>query len=604
MTVSRPFLFLLLFIPGAWAQLLPVKQEPLGAWNYLYPLESRSGRSVSTPTVLGFGTAGERVAMLLPGSVKLAEFKDGIFHDLQLPEEWAPLSLAVNRDGKLFCLVQHAEKFLHLPDEWKKRWIIGLESEGWEAPAAIPYEKCDRLEFDSQGRLWALGANPHVGFLEKGKWTTFTYSNDRKLQFLPLRLTEDTSGRVLLFAYEERPGETREISRLVGTLIFAGSQFIRDSGASTAAARDAESRRYAEPIGQPGFDRAHGYVCRAAARNSDYRGPKTALRAGKYFFVSLGNQGLLWADTAELAATPPLAADEWETFDDITVPPASDPAGNLWVGRGSHLLKIGVAGTETAAGELSPNRDSNIDFDALGRPWVMAWHGSSEGTVTICERGVLRSFPDLPAALRREAAAFEPGRILPFALKTSSGLVAVGGAYFDSFTIIDARGPHPFTPLQISRGKTPPDMGHGYNPFRNGEPWIDAAGHVYTRVDGSIYVYDPAHRSWSSLKDGTEAISTLPPPPAEPGNFRDLESADHHHIVFQGFHFFAVAATGEERQLDTGENPLAFYPFWSGWYSSPGQTRPCVDPTGRVWVCPLGPYAQYRQWSVLRKPAW
>jgi hypothetical protein len=608
-------LLLVILSGSVRAEPLALQQERLGAWNYLYPMAVSSGgdvlqsRAVSTPTTLGFGATRERIAVILPGSTRIAEFKTGVFDDLQLPDEWLPLSLAANHDGNLFCLVQHSEKFLLEKNEWKKRWAISLGAQGWERPVLIPYPGCDRLEFDSQNRLWALGTDPQVGFLANGKWTTFTYSNDRKLQFLPLRLSEDAGGQVLLFALQEPPGGMHETSHLTGTLIYADNRFARQPGASTAALNAAESRRYAEPIGEPGFDRAHGYVCQVPALNVGYRGPKTALQIGKYFFVSLANDGFLWAEVAGLATAPPLDSDEWESLDDITVPPTPDAAGNLWVGRGKQLLKIGPAGTEVAKGLFSVTGERTIDFDPLGRPWVMPWHGSFEGTVTICDHAVLRTYPNFPIALQSEGSAFVPGRIFPFAVKTPAGLLAAGGGFFDSFTIVDPKGPRQFTARQISSAPEPAHPGHGYNPFRGGEPWIDAAGHIYTSIDGVPCVYNSAHRTWSLVKEDDASDSTLPPLPQERsdniyGPFRaKLESASHFDILFKGFHFFAVTEAGE-RQLDTGLNPLACYPFWTGWHRSPGATTPCVDPTGRLWISALGPYARNRQWFVLRKPSW
>jgi hypothetical protein len=370
----------------------------------------------------------------------------------------------------------------------------------------------------------------------------------------------------------------------------------------------AENRRYAEPLDQPGFDRAHGYVCHGQALNVGYRGPKTALRTEKYFFVSLGNEGFLWTEVAGLAAAPPLNSDEWEAIDDVTVPPVVDAAGNLWIGRGPRLLKIGATETEAATGRLEEGRDSTIDFDPLGRPWVMPWHGLENGVVTISDHGVLRTYPNFPAALQGENEAFAPGRIFPFALKAPSGILAAGGGYFDVVTIVDANGPHAFTARQISPGERPPRVGHGYNPFRGGEPWIDAAGRIYVKVAGLPFVYDPAHRTWSPVKEGHEPPSALPPLPPEPGDFDGpfrarIEAVGRHTIVFEGFHFFTMTEAGE-RQIDAGLNPLAFYPFWTGWYRSPGMTTPRVDPARHLWISALGPYAENRQWFRLRKPAW
>src|ERR1700760_2940388 len=61
---------------------IPVQEETLGAWHYLVPLEWASpnypspkyAREVFAPTVISFAQ-GKRVAALLPGSSRVAEFR-------------------------------------------------------------------------------------------------------------------------------------------------------------------------------------------------------------------------------------------------------------------------------------------------------------------------------------------------------------------------------------------------------------------------------------------------------------------------------------------------------------------------------------------------
>lgn len=618
-------LSLLLFVPSfAAAEPIPVKEERLGAWHYLYPLEYYSGggarhhRTVSTPTVVSFGATRDRVAMFLPGAKIVAEFRAKEFHDLLLPDQWLPLSLATDRHGNLWCLVQHSARFLHGPDDGKNRWAVVLGPDGWDGAIPLPYPECHRLEFDSSNRLWVLGPTPIVGCLTDGDWKSFTYSNDRKPQFLPLRLAEESSGDVVLFAYSAEPSVAwKNAPHLAGALVFDGENFRHEPSRDTSALLAAEKRRSTEPPDDPAFTREHGYVCRAEALNTRRSHPSTVLRALGHVFVGLGSEGLIWADAAELAAAPPLDSGDWESLNDITVPPEIDPAGHLWVGRGSKFVKVGPAEVETAAGDLPPTltRDCTIDFDPLGRPWVMRWHGSTDSPVAVADHGTLRQYDSFAAALAQEGAAFQPGRIFPFALKNPSGLLAFGGGYFESFTLIDSRGPRAFDPRQISHLPEPKDIPrHGYNPCRNGEPWFDDAGRIYTRVDGAAYFYNPTRRSWSPAKGPAEPGPGFPPAPQEPGPivgpFRTQvkipapQRRGRIDIVFHGFHFFAVSETGEERQLDEGLNPLALYPFWSGWYDSPGMTTPVLDPTGRLWISSLGPYADSKKWQVLRKPAW
>jgi hypothetical protein len=314
-----------------------------------------------------------------------------------------------------------------------------------------------------------------------------------------------------------------------------------------------------------------------------------------------------------LAATPPLATDEWELLDDITVPPASEPSqdgvGNLWVGRGRRLLKITAAGDEVAKGELPSSSEMTTDFDPLHRPWIMSWHGAVAAPVTVAHEGALREYRDLAAALQGEAPMFAPGRIFPFAIKTPQAHLAAGGPFFDEFTVIDPRGPHRFTARQIARVPEPQHRGHGYNPFRGGEPWMDAAGKIYTQVDGASYVFNSARRSWSRVPEGKEPPSPLTPvPPVDPAFAaplrKEIKVPDRGRIAFRGFHFYAVTEAGEQQQLDTGLNPLAFYPFWNSWYESPGMTQPRIDPKGHLWISDLGPYAENRKWLVMKRVAW
>jgi hypothetical protein len=594
----------------ARAEPLTVKTETLGAWTYLYPLNVYSGgdtnyyRDVSTPTVLSFRAHGERVAVILPGSVTVAEFKDGSFEDLHLPEEWSPYSLAVSHAGKLFCLVAHAERFLSGPGEWKKRWAIGLGAHGWDPPIFIPWQGCDRIEFDSADRLWALGTAPQTGFFAGGKWTAYTYSDDRHLEFLPLRISEPRPGQVTVFACPTWRGSASEVSRLKGALSYEDGEFRRQPQADTTALASTETRRYAEPLGQPGFDNAHGYVLHGEALNARYRGTLTALPGGKHYFVSLGNQGFAWAETAALAGGPALKTDEWESLDDITIPPTLDSAGNLWVGCNKQLRKISLGGEVIAQGELQVSGNlRTIDFDPLGRPWMMAWHGSGGGRVTLCDHDALRDYPDFAMALRAQRDALPAGQIFPFACKTSAGILAFGGGYFEEFTVIDSTGIHRFTDRQIAPHYVAPKAGHGYNPFRGGEPVVDAAGNIYTRVNGTSYRYHPERRDWSPVPDnqGPPSSPLLSAPPSDSaGPFgARLGLRDGSEIVFKGFHFFLRTAK-RERQLDTGLNPLASYPFWSSWYRSPGLTTPVMDPAGHLWISPLGPYADGHRWLRLR----
>ena len=597
-------------VPAAVAA-IPIQEERLGAWHYLYPLEffeggdAKHSRSASAPTTVAFGADRDRIACLMPGSTKIGEFKAGAFDDLQLPAEWTPLSLGVDAMGGLFCLAQHSEGFGSY-HEWKKRWIVEKTRDGWKAAVPVPYDSCDRLEFDAENRLWALGPAPVVGFLKDGKWTTYTYSNDRHLEFLPLRMAE-AKGQVTLFAWERRPA-FGNVSRLVGTLTYRDNAFVRDAKASTVKLCETETHIHDKMSDDTLFERATGYVCHTKALNAQTGGPRTVLRTSGYILVSLGNNGLVWAKASDLEHAQPLPADEWEPILDITVPPRVDREGNLWVGRGRSMQVFRKSKAETLEGELPEGEDFTIDFDQLDRPWIMKWHGSTEGAVTVCAEGKLKHYPNLASALLGETLAYKAGRILPFAVKTPAGTIAVAGGYFGSCFILDSKGTHTFSARQIDPDQREPHFGHGYNPFRGAEPWFNRDGQIHTTVDEKPFLFDTGRSRWVAAKDEKpEDADFWPLIEDQPNHSKpfegEIEATGDRKLIFKGFHFHIVDQ-GKERQVDFGVNPLAFYPFWTGWYRSPGLTRPEADPTGKIWISPLGPYAGNREWWVLRKPAW
>ena len=445
-----------------------------------------------------------------------------------------------------------------------------------------------------------------MGFLKDGKWTTYTYSNDRHLEFLPVRMAEDHA-LVTLFSWEERP-TFGNVSRMPGTLSYRDNAFVRDAKASTVKLCEAERQVHARMSDDTSFDRESGYVCHAKALNAQTGGPRTVLRAAGYLLVSLGNNGLVWAKVGDLEHAQLLPRDEWEPIRDVTVPPRVDRQGNLWAGRGRSMHDFRKEKAETLEGELPEGEDFTIDFDQLDRPWIMKWHGSTTSVVTICAQGKLKHYPDLAGALRAETLAYKAGRILPFAVKTPDGTIAVAGGYFDSCSILDSKGIHTFSARQIDPEQREPHFGHGYNPFRGAEPWFNQAGQIHTTVDGKPFLFDSARSRWVTAKDGkpeeAEFWSLAEALPDHSKPFEgEIDAPGNRTLVFKGFHFHLVEQ-GKERQVDFGVNPLAYYPFWTGWYRSPGLTRPAVDPNGKIWISPLGPYAGNREWWVLRKAAW
>jgi hypothetical protein len=326
---------------------------------------------------------------------------------------------------------------------------------------------------------------------------------------------------------------------------------------------------------------------------------RTVVRAGGVIVISFGNEGLAWVNEAELKHAPALPAGEWEPLDDVSAPPTLDPQGNLWLGRARKLVKIGPEKTEEMKGDLPKIADDcTIDFDSLGRPWVMRWHGSMNGAVAIAHEGTLLLYPNAVAALEAESGRYRAGRIFPFAVKAPDGTLVIVSGFFEECTVIDAKGTHTFTADQINPVREVQPR-HGYNPFRHAEPWYDARGRVYSDVKGQDFRYDPGRSRWVA---GEEAKSVLPPlPEDEPGSIigpfqTQVPRSGKPALFFEGLHFYE-AADGGKRPLDFGVNPLARYPFMMGWYGDP----PVVDPTGALWVKTSRRYPALPMWWVLKR---
>jgi len=221
--------------------------------------------------------------------------------------------------------------------------------------------------------------------------------------------------------------------------------------------------------------------------------------------------------------------------------------------------------------------------------------------------GGLKKYADYREALKGEAGAFAPGRILPWAVKTPNGDIGSGCGFFDAFVILDVKGEHVFDPAGIDPAEPDaPRPGHGYNPFRDCIPWYDKEGRIYAKVLGSPFCY--VNDKWIAASKDAENESVIPPAATQEtgdpaaGPFQaGVKAPDGRVFVFHGFHFFEKKGDSLF-QVDTGLNPLAYYPFWTNWYESPGQTVPVIDPNGRLWISPLGPYAKNKEWFVLRQP--
>ena len=611
---------------------VPVQTETLGCWHYLHPFELASPnnpapkypRLMFVPTVLLFAQ-GKRIAAILPGSSMVAEFRDGRFIDLKWPALDLPLTLAADSDGTLCCLFRER---LHVQDDdaAPPQWIAFLRpgARHWSAALPVPLPSgdishADHIEFDSHHRLWALGPCGTVAVWVGGQWNTYAYSSDKHLHFAPVRLVEGPGDDITLFANWK--GEA-EVSHLTGTLVYHAGQFSHQAALDPSALRQAQQQKD-QMQSTDNFDRSTGYVCHPPGPvNTNTDGPKTVLTTEAFSIVSLANDGFTWAQNSELKVAPVLSEDtEWERIEDVLIPPTTDPTGALWLGRDNppRLIRITAAKTDEF-----PNPDfiglqsTFVLFDQLNRPWILSGYGEEAG-VTIFDHD-FHAYGSLVDALRAHAGDFKAGNIFnhlsemdrygdgPGVLKTAQGQICLGGPQFEKFTILDGDQTTEFEPSEIDPAQAQTDGGHGYNPFSNGEPRLTADGDVTTCVDDMVYRYHSGQ--WIQVGNYSDPGAGQPRSDYATDDPLDTQfsSEDGRMFVFHGFHFYEKTSHGLV-QLDFGLNPLAYYPFWKGWWVSPGMTQPRVDPTGRLWISSVGPSSRnqgdHREdsiWQVLRKP--
>jgi hypothetical protein len=544
-------------------QEIPVRQETLGRWHYLHRLDELVYANTQGPRMASaFGPAGSRAAVLLPGSNLVCEFKEGHFFNLRFPADLTPCSLASDQNGRLYGLGQ---KLITSRDNFLIRWITYFNGKTWSRPAQVPFEPCDQIVFDRQNRLWALGPARVVAVKQGGTWDTFAYSDDKNLRFAPIRLVFNGAGDPVLFSY----WQPWDLSKMVGTLTYRAGKFARDPQADTTTYIQAQAVKEPENATVPADPSAGDVI-------EEFRGlsARTQLLWNGYTLVSLGTDGLAWTGPAD-AALPALSVDqEWEAVPHVQFDPTLDPGGNLWIlQRDPYVLeKISAGGTATfrAGPEAQHLRHINtIDFDTLGRPWLTSWHGDPREPVVVLEDGKLIEYRDPGTALRSESSKFLFGRILPFATKTPSGILAFGGMYQGAVNVIDGDKETRFEAEDIDPAEPAqrPTTGHGYNPFRNSDLWLDKSGSLHTRVLESDFLY--ANGQWTPSTLSQEKDSVVPPLPVEEGG--PVMGSDESLVMpwntsktfYRGFHFYRQEAGGE-KQLDFGLNALASYPFGSG----------------------------------------
>ena len=587
---------------------LPLKEETLGAWHYLWPLDIYSGgdamhgRPVSGPSAVEFG--GGRIAVIVPGSEKVAEFKEHAFEELALPASTSPVSLAVDRQGKLCCLLQRTDRPKN-QEGWRERWITAWSgTAGWSEPVQVPFPDADRIEFDPQNRLWALGPAPGAAVFTDGAWDRCLAGPTAPPPSAgAMRLAPGENGDVILF---DAGQEYRQTPPPAGAVIYHERKFCADPTRNVNALRADQKRRDDALVADADFERNTGYVGRLRGQSIGRFRPTTVLRAAASVLVSFGNEGLAWADTDVLRTTAPFnEEDEWEKVEGVSVPPANDREGALWMVRENprRVVKIGPeAEQEFPAQELPVISRSVIDFAAKNRPWV---HGESgQNPAALLDGGKLRVAKSEIDLLRTERHGFEMGQVFLHseqAVKTLTGAVCLLDG--EHFTIVDRQGIHSFDDEQISPGHGRKIMvpNHGYNAFRNGDPQFDRAGNIYTKIDGNYFRYRQGRwRETQPLLMPPARVPMQSPYPAPyetrvtPPDWRD----DAPQIVFRCLHFYEQKSDGSLEQIDRGLNPLALYPFWTGgWYSSPGATPPLIDPTGRIWISPCSFCADEPAWG-------
>lgn len=630
-----PVLLCLVCIQAASSEPITVKEEVLGPWHYLYPLETSGENSASpqwcrdthTPTAIAFGN-GEHIATLLPGSIKIAEFADGQFNDLGFPSEFAPFSLSVDCNGALYCLAKKVKHYPHGGYDLKGGFLFSYDSvkHRWSSPVELPSpigrnSDFERIQFDSHNRAWALGPTGKVAVLQHGKWDTYAYSSDKQLGFIPVRMVEEANGGVTLFSNYQ--GQ-RETSRMKGTILYKNGAFSAYPEADTTALCSAQ-KQFDEAIPKDNFDRNTGYVCHSTrARNVGYMfKTKKVLQTNGIILVSLGNDGLAWCRKADLETAPKMSEGaEWESVNDVIMPPTMDSTGSLWVARDKPSRLICMTARDTQEFPIPEDgefrRQIMTLFDQLGRPWFLRFYGHS---VAICfdpKNQTFQQYASVEEAMRAHASDYHPGAIFANRhetdcyfgpgigiYKTKSGKICLGGSSFQNFTILDGETTLVFGPAEINPDQANNDGGHGYDPFSHGEASEDENGDITTCVDHVVFAFHEG--KWIKKADQQ--------PPADPsGQFTPKDwvpndrfatgfaAADGRTFIFKGFHFYEQTPQGP-KQIDEGLNPLAFYPFWKGWHGSPGATQPRLDPTGRIWISSQGgPYFRGHSWSILRKP--
>ena len=601
-------------IPHLRAASLAVEQETLGAWHYLLPLESypsgaaKCERPVFAPTVVEYDQG--RIAAVVPGSKKVAELKEGAFEELPLPENVCPCSLGVNRKGQLYCLAQR-EDHLTLKDGWLERWVTSWTDEtGWSTHIQVPFPGATRLEFDAQNRLWVLGPDPSVAVFAEGQWQQYRFADAPRRSLAPIRMASLEGGDVALFSCV--PFKQTGFATMPGALIYHEGKFTRDPKRDVSALAEEENWKDVRMTSDD-FDRRTGYICHSTALNMRRTIAMTVLKTPQYGLVSFGNSGFAWARTEALRTTPALDENaEWEKLDDILALPVVGADGTLWVARDHprRLVKITKDHSEEFPApdlEVNPYTSGTIMLDQLDRPWIFS--PGSSATVAVLRQGKLIFHRSPLEALSQEATLLKSGRIFPQSplyVKTGLGVICV--LDYSDFTISGAGRTRAFSAEQISPGheKRIVMPRHGYNPFRNGEPQFDERGNIYTQIDGTPFRYRQGRWQPASMT-AAEWKKLEPPAETETGNKAsapfetEVPATIGRKIVFRWFHFYEVSSEGQRTSLDQGMNPLAYYPFWTSWYESPGLTTPLLDPTGRLWISPMGPYSQNHVWMRLRQ---
>lgn len=211
----------------ARANWIDLQTETLGAWKYVRPLDLEVS---SYPKLrrTWFGSpvvkTGQHIFVMVPGSARIAEFKNERLWDLTFPDQLIPFGIRADKDGRLWALSKELDSNGDLYPYEKGSWQLSCwDRKVWSHALHVPLTHIDFFGFDSKDRLWVMGTDRKVAVYAKGRWDSYTYSNDKKLRFAPVRMKEESDDKIVLFSH--RAKNDRQASQMIGTLTYQNGKF-------------------------------------------------------------------------------------------------------------------------------------------------------------------------------------------------------------------------------------------------------------------------------------------------------------------------------------------------------------------------------------------